>query len=298
MTAAAACKRILAATRTLARALPTPASLSMLRSAQATQSMSATRLASGSLLANPASRRLSAWAGCQRPLSCDPGAGQAHGTRSLRVMAAAASGGGGGGGGRRLQSAAAAAGAEAAPAAPAARSNGGGGAAPSVTHFQQLVIRDFALVEEQRVRLAPGLTVITGGLRPAWRPAGHRECATWAGSGCAAVLGRAAPAVRLQAAAAARRPVACDLARPPHRACSASQASRAPASRCWWRRWASCWALPRTTRRCARPPQPPAWRPSWRWPPPTRRRCVSCCWSWASLRRRLASWTASSCGAS
>ncbi|KAL4443668.1 hypothetical protein ABPG75_011405 [Micractinium tetrahymenae] len=34
--------------------------------------------------------------------------------------------------------------------------------APAATHFSSLLIRDFALIQEQRVQLAPGLTVITG----------------------------------------------------------------------------------------------------------------------------------------
>lgn len=34
----------------------------------------------------------------------------------------------------------------------------------SATHFKELLIKDFALVEEQRLALQPGLTVITGEL--------------------------------------------------------------------------------------------------------------------------------------
>lgn len=50
---------------------------------------------------------------------------------------------------------------QAAPAAAAADSTVAE-PAPAATHFSSLLIRDFALVQEQRVQLAPGLTVITG----------------------------------------------------------------------------------------------------------------------------------------
>lgn len=50
--------------------------------------------------------------------------------------------------------------AAAAPAPPAASPSAPTGAA--LTHFSSLYIRDFALVQEQRLHLAPGLTAITG----------------------------------------------------------------------------------------------------------------------------------------
>lgn len=125
-------------------------------------------------LANP-SRRHPAWAAAPRSLHHEwSAATQLHapaGLRALQVAAAA------GGGGRRLHTAAAAAAAGAtappAPATPPAHSSGSGGAAPAATHFQELVIRDFALVEEQRVQLAPGLTVITGELACALAVSAH-----------------------------------------------------------------------------------------------------------------------------
>lgn len=97
--------------------------------------------------------------------------------------------------------------------------------APAATHFSSLLIQDFALVQEQRVQLAPGLTVITGRLAellrrrfqardsqpPAWQPA-------------AATL-------------------AC-LRSPSHPLRRPQQASLALASLCWWRRLARSWGHP------------------------------------------------------
>lgn len=136
----------------------------------------------------------------------------------------------------------------AAPSAAAAAARAGpaelqGSPSTHFTSFQSIRIKDFALVAEQNVLLRPGLTVITGEAA-AWR----REHATPAAASC-----HLTPALHLP-------PPFC-------------QASLDPASLCWSRRWASCWAPPPLTKPYGRRPPRRCSRRPWRWPQPSSRRC-------------------------